>query len=201
MGTGLDVLPERLVRLVDDLLEVSRISRGAIELRKESMDLASVIESAVETSRQLIDARNIELRVDFPKEPLQLDADPVRVTQIIANLLHNSAKYTDPGGRISIRAERRGDEAIVTVADTGLGIPAEMLPRVFDLFTQVDRTLGRAQGAPGRDLVDRSPAGETGARAGVERADLDSGAFDHRIWNSRFAAKITGERQNAIDTS
>ena len=144
---------EHLVRLVDDLLEVSRISRGAIELRKESMDLASVIESAVETSRQLIDAHNIELRVDFPKEPLRLDADPVRVTQIIANLLHNSAKYTDPGGRISIRAERRGDEAIVTVADTGLGIPAEMLPRVFDLFTQVDRTLGRAQGGLGIGLA------------------------------------------------
>ncbi len=144
---------DHLVRLVDDLLEVSRINRGAIELKKEPLDLASVIENAVETSRQSIDAANLELRVDLCKEPLRIEADPVRLTQIITNLLNNAAKYTDPGGRVDVRAERQGDEAVVSVADTGVGIPAEMLPRVFDLFAQVDRTLGRAQGGLGIGLA------------------------------------------------
>jgi len=150
---------DHLVRLVDDLLEVSRISRGTIPLKKEPLDLVSVIEDAVETSRQLFETGDLELRIDLPKEPLRLEADPVRITQVIANLLNNAAKYTDPGGRIDLRAERQGDEAVVTVADTGVGIPADMLPRVFDLFAQVDRTLGRAQGGLGiglalvRDLI------------------------------------------------
>lgn len=150
---------EHLVRLVDDLLEVSRISRGVIELRKEPLDFASVIHAAVEMSRELISASNLELRIDLPQEPLRLEADPVRLTQVIANLLNNAAKYTDPGGSVEVRAERQGDEVIVTVADTGVGIPANMLPRVFDLFAQVNRTLGRAQGGLGiglalvRDLV------------------------------------------------
>jgi signal transduction histidine kinase/CheY-like chemotaxis protein len=144
---------DHLVCLVDDLLEVSRIRCGRIELKKERLDLGNIIQNAAEASRQHIDANNLELLIDLADAPLQLDADPVRLTQVFVNLLNNAAKYTNEGGRVEIRAERQCDAAIVTVADTGVGIPADMLPRVFDLFAQVDRTLGRAQGGLGIGLA------------------------------------------------
>jgi PAS domain S-box-containing protein len=143
---------KHLVRLVDDLLEVSRITRGKIELRKEPVDLAAVVAQAVETSQPLIRANGHELTVSLPPEPLPLEADPVRLCQVFANLLNNAAKYTPPGGRIEVAAERQGDGVAVAVRDTGEGIPAEMLPRVFDLFTQVDRSIDRAQGGLGIGL-------------------------------------------------
>ena len=143
----------RMVRLVDDLLEVSRITGGKIELRKEPVALASVVESAVETSRPLIEAAAHQLSVELSPEPLLIDADPVRMAQVISNLLNNAAKYTLEGGRITLTAEQQGDEAVVTVRDNGLGIPAEMLPRVFEMFAQVDRTLKRAQGGLGIGLA------------------------------------------------
>lgn len=142
-----------LIRLVDELLEVSRITRGKIELMIERIDLAAVIRQAVETSRPVIDRGGHALRVELPDAPLPLDADPVRMTQVFTNLLNNAAKYTEPGGEIVVRADRRGREAVITVTDSGLGIPPEMLPRVFDLFTQVHRTLGRAQGGLGIGLA------------------------------------------------
>jgi PAS domain S-box-containing protein len=150
---------EHLVRLFDDLLEVSRISRGVIELKKERVDVTSVVSNAAEACRQLIEARKLELRLALPAEPLWIEADPVRIAQVVSNLLNNAAKYTDPGGRIELQVTRQGDEAIITVADTGIGIPADMLTHVFDLFAQVDRTVRRAQGGLGiglalvRDLV------------------------------------------------
>ncbi|PWB83735.1 MAG: histidine kinase, partial [Methylocystaceae bacterium] len=148
-----------LVRLVDDLLEVSRISRGDIELRKKRVDLAAVIGQAMETSQPLIRAGRHEASVSLGPEPLIVDGDPMRLSQVFANLVNNAAKYTQAGGRISLTAARSGDEAIVGVRDTGVGIPAEMLPRVFDLFTHIDR---RSDGAAGlgiglalvRDLVE-----------------------------------------------
>jgi signal transduction histidine kinase len=142
-----------MVRLVDDLLEVSRITRGKIELRKERIELAAALRSAVETSRPLVEAACHQLAISVPPEPLLLEADPVRLSQVIANLLNNAAKYTEEGGRICLTARREGGEAVVSVRDTGLGIPAEMLPRVFDMFAQVDRTLKRSQGGLGIGLT------------------------------------------------
>jgi PAS domain S-box-containing protein len=144
---------DHLVRLVDDLLDVSRISCGKIELKMERVNLAKVIDHAIETVRQAIEARDLKLSVIAPEPPLFLDADPVRLAQVFANLLNNAAKYTDAGGRIEISADRRGSEAVVSVTDTGVGIPAEMLGRVFDLFTQVNSTLGRSHGGLGIGLA------------------------------------------------
>ena len=142
-----------MVRLVDDLLEVSRITRGKIELRKERVELAAVVRSAVETSQPLIEAARHELTVALPAEPLILDADPVRLAQVLANLLNNAAKYTPEGGRIWLAARHEGPEAVVSVRDTGAGMPAEMLPKVFDLFMQGDRTYSRSQGGLGIGLT------------------------------------------------
>lgn len=144
---------EHLIRLVDDLLEVSRITRGKIDLKKRRLDLGEVLRHALETAQPMIDAGGHELRVELPSEPMELDADPVRLAQVFTNLLNNAAKYTEHGGVVELVAERRGREAVVAVRDSGVGIPPEMLPRVFDLFTQVDRSLGRAQGGLGIGLA------------------------------------------------
>ncbi|BDV35493.1 PAS domain S-box protein [Methylocystis iwaonis] len=144
---------EHLIRLVDDLLEVSRITRGKIELKKRRIDLGEVLRHAIETAQPMIDAGGHELKVELPSEPMELDADPVRLAQVFTNLLNNAAKYTEQGGIIELVAERRGREAAIAVRDSGVGIPPEMLPRVFDLFTQVDRSLGRAQGGLGIGLA------------------------------------------------
>jgi len=142
-----------LVRLVDDLLEVSRITRGKIELRRERVEVAAVLRSAVETSRPLIEAARHQLAITVPPEPLTLEADAVRLSQVIANLLNNAAKYTEEGGQVWLTARREGGEVVISVRDTGLGIPAEMLPRVFDMFAQVGRTLKRSQGGLGIGLT------------------------------------------------
>jgi PAS domain S-box-containing protein len=142
-----------MVRLVDDLMEVSRITRGKIELRKEQVELAAVVRSAVDTSKPLIDTARHQLAISLPAEPLILEADPVRLAQVLANLLNNAAKYTDDGGQIWLTARREGANVVVSVRDTGMGIPADMLQKVFDLFTQVDRTYNRAQGGLGIGLT------------------------------------------------
>jgi PAS domain S-box-containing protein len=142
-----------LVRLVDDLMEVARVTRGRIELRREPVDLGATLRSAVETSRPLIEAARHVLTLDIPTEPVTLIADPVRLAQIVANLLNNAAKYTEDGGRISLSARREGNHAVISVRDSGVGIPLEVLPRVFDLFAQADRTYQRAQGGLGIGLT------------------------------------------------
>jgi CheY-like chemotaxis protein/two-component sensor histidine kinase len=142
-----------IVRLVDDLLEVSRITTGKIELRREPVEIASVVRTAIEASRPLIEGGGHHLAIVIPPEPITLDADPVRLAQVIANLLNNAAKYTDAGGQIWLTVRRDGDAVVVSVRDTGSGIPREMLPRVFDLFTQVDRRSNRAQGGLGIGLT------------------------------------------------
>jgi signal transduction histidine kinase/CheY-like chemotaxis protein len=142
-----------LVRLVDDLMEVSRITRGKIELRKERLELAAVARNAVEISRPVIDAARVHLSLALPPEPIELDGDFVRLSQVLANLLNNAAKYTNQGGQIWLSAKRDRDELAISVRDTGIGIPAEMLPSVFDLFVQVDRATSRAQGGLGIGLT------------------------------------------------
>jgi len=142
-----------LVRLVDDLLEISRINSGKIELRKEPVELAAVVRTALEISRPLIDAGGHQLAIALPREPITVEADPVRLSQIIANLLNNAAKYTDPGGQIWLTADRQAGEAVILVRDTGIGLAADVLPRVFDMFTQVDRDHKRAQGGLGIGLA------------------------------------------------
>jgi PAS domain S-box-containing protein len=140
-----------LIRLVDDLLEVSRISRGKIELKPARVELAAVVQSALETSRPVIEASQHRLEVSLPREPLELQADHVRLAQVLSNLLNNAAKYTDPGGRITLAARRDGAQALVSVTDSGIGIAPEALPRVFEMFVQVDRT--RARGGLGIGLA------------------------------------------------
>jgi PAS domain S-box-containing protein len=141
-----------LVRLVDDLVEVSRISAGKIRLKIERVNLADVLRHAVETAQPAIERAGHVLTMQIPVASLFLDGDPVRLAQIFANLLNNAAKYTDSGGAISLAAERSGDQAIITVSDNGIGISPAMLPRVFDLFAQEDRRGARAQGGLGIGL-------------------------------------------------
>ena len=142
-----------MVRLVDDLLEVSRITRGKIELRKEPVEVAAVVRSAVETSRPLIEAAGHELDPVDSRRAAHLDGDPVRLAQVLANLLNNAAKYTEPAGRSGSRSGARATAVAISVRDTGMGIPPDMLPRVFELFTQVDRHADRAQGGLGIGLT------------------------------------------------
>ncbi len=142
-----------LTRLVDDLLDVSRIVRGQITLEKSPVDLADVVRHALETSRPLVRERKHQLTVSLPADPLPLDADLTRLAQVVANLLINAAKYTPEGGRIRLEAEPRDGAVELRVRDTGMGIAPSLLPHVFDLFTQGARTLDRAQGGLGIGLT------------------------------------------------
>ncbi|MGE5095808.1 MAG: ATP-binding protein [Betaproteobacteria bacterium] len=143
---------QHMVRMVDDLLEVSRISRGKIELRREMVELASVLRSAVDTSLPLVEAGKHRLSVEIPAEPIVLHADPVRLAQVFANLLNNSAKYTPDGGRIGVRVSLEDGMAKICVVDDGEGIPPAMLSRVFNMFTQLHTGI-RAQGGLGIGLT------------------------------------------------
>jgi PAS domain S-box-containing protein len=144
---------QQMTRLVDDLLDVSRITRGKIELRQEQVELATVVSSAVEASRPLIEKWGHELTVAIPAEPVRLEADVTRLSQVLSNLLNNAAKYTDQGGHIWLTAERQSDQVLIRVRDTGIGIPTEMLSRIFEMFKQVDRSLERSEGGLGIGLT------------------------------------------------
>ena len=144
---------EHLVRLVDDLLDVSRISRGKLELRKERLSLASVVENALEVCGALAREHDQELTVALPDEPLYVDADKTRLVQALCNLLSNSVKYSERGGQIWLSVEREDDQAVIRVKDNGIGIPPENLPTIFELFTQVDRSLEKSQGGLGVGLT------------------------------------------------
>ncbi len=143
----------QMVRLVDDLLDVSRITRGKVELKRERVDLRTVIQSAVETAQPWIEEHRHKLTVNLPEHPLIMDADPTRLAQVFSNLLNNAAKYTSPEGHIELTVTSSDRELQVSVKDNGMGIPASMLPKVFELFTQVDRTLERSQGGLGIGLT------------------------------------------------
>jgi PAS domain S-box-containing protein len=144
---------KHLSRLVDDLLDVSRITAGKVQLQKQPVELASVLNTALEAIRPLLSERRQELTVRLPPEPVRLDADPVRLAQIVSNLLNNAHKYTPDGGHISLHAGRDGSEVEIRVRDDGIGIPSELLNQVFDLFTQGDRSLARSKGGLGIGLT------------------------------------------------
>jgi PAS domain S-box-containing protein len=143
----------QMVRLVDDLLELSRITRGKIELRLAPGSLHGVIEAAIETSRPLIEASGHVLHLHLSSEPITLNADAVRLAQVFSNLLNNAAKYTEPGGSITIKAWTESGDAVVEVSDTGIGISSSVLPRVFDMFSQGDSRHRHAQGGLGIGLT------------------------------------------------
>jgi PAS domain S-box-containing protein len=142
-----------MVRLVDDLMEVSRITRGSIDLRKEPVELAAIIRNAVETSKPLIEAAKLQLAISLPPDSVVIDGDAVRLAQVVANLLNNAAKYTNEGGQIWLTGRSEIDEAVISVRDNGIGIPAAMQLHVFDMFTQVDQERTRSQGGLGIGLT------------------------------------------------
>jgi PAS domain S-box-containing protein len=174
----LDQQLDHLVRLVDDLLELSRISSGKVALRLESVDLNAVLQAAADTSDPVIASKHHQLRIELADAPMIVKGDPVRLVQVVANLLNNAAKYTPDSGQIALLLRRDESEGVITVRDSGLGIPDDMLPRVFDMFTQVDQSLHRAQGGLGiglalaRSLVElhggRISAHSRGAEQGSE---------------------------------
>jgi signal transduction histidine kinase len=143
---------EQVVRLVNDLLDVSRITRGKVELHRERVDLRAVVRQAVETSLPLLNAARHELTVDLAGDPVIVRGDPFRLTQVTANLLNNAAKYTDAGGRVCVWLGPQDGRAVLRVKDTGIGLRADDLPRVFDLFTQLASAGDRAQGGLGIGL-------------------------------------------------
>jgi signal transduction histidine kinase/ActR/RegA family two-component response regulator len=143
----------QMAQLIDGLLEVSRITRGKVQLHKETIGVGGLVARVVETVRPLMEARRHQITVELPLEPLRAEADPLRLEQMLVNLLDNAAKYTPPGGRVAVGVERAGDAAVIRVTDNGDGIAPEVLPRVFELFEQADRTLDRSQGGLGLGLT------------------------------------------------
>jgi signal transduction histidine kinase len=143
----------QLSKLVDDLLDVSRITRGKVELKLATVELAAAATQAIEGCRPLLDGRQQQLAVSFPNEPLAVHADQVRLVQVLSNLLNNAAKYTAKGGQVWLTIERENEEAVVSVRDNGTGIDGKLLPNVFDLFTQCDRSLARSEGGLGIGLT------------------------------------------------
>ena len=143
----------QMERLIEDLLDIARITRNKLILRRTPLELATVIQQAVEGCRPLAEAAKHEVSVDLPAEPLRMDGDAVRLVQVFGNLLSNACKYTDPGGRITLRGTREDGEIVVSVSDDGIGIRPDLLPRVFDIFTQVDSRLERARGGLGLGLA------------------------------------------------
>ncbi|MET0410033.1 MAG: ATP-binding protein [Polyangiaceae bacterium] len=142
-----------LVRLVDDLLDVAKITRGKVELKKESLEVADVLDKAVEIASHLFEQRRHQLTIDVPKQGLLWTGDPVRLAQAVANLLTNAARYTNPGGHVQLSAQRDGDELVIRVLDDGVGIASDMLPHVFELFVQGKRSSDRAEGGLGIGLA------------------------------------------------
>jgi CheY-like chemotaxis protein len=142
----------QMVRLVDDLLDVARITTGKVEIRHEPIDVADAITDAIETSQPLFGERHERLTIVPPPQPVFVSGDRTRLAQVFANLLNNSEKYSEPGQPIAIRFGREGDQAVIRITDAGIGIHPDMLPRVFDMFRQADRTGGRSRGGLGIGL-------------------------------------------------
>jgi len=166
---------DRRTRLVDDLLDVSRITLGKIKLRPERLEIVAAIAGAVEISRPLIEAHRHEFVVTVPEHPIALNGDLARLTQVVANLLNNAAKYQNEGGRIDLLVELAGHEVVITVRDRGIGIPAQMLPKVFELFSQGERTLDRSHGglgiglSPVKTVVEMHGGSVSATSEGVDR--------------------------------
>jgi PAS domain S-box-containing protein len=163
----------RMVRLVDDLLDISRITKGKLRLLKEPVELREIVNRSAESARPFMDARKHEFSVSLPTRPIWVQADAARMEQVVVNLLNNAAKYTDPGGLIRITVSRQGGEAVIQVRDNGVGIAPVLLPHVFELFTQIDGSLGRSYGGLGiglalaRNLVEMHQGRIEAASAGL----------------------------------
>jgi len=185
-----------MVRLVDDLLDVSRVSRGKVTLRKELVSVRAVIDTAIETSRPVLQAARHHFETSISGMPLWIDADPTRISQVISNVLNNAAKYTPDGGHIRLVAEPSGDFVEVRITDSGVGIAAEQLPKVFDMFAQVDPTLERARGGLGiglslsKMLVEMHGGTIDAASAGLGRGST----FRLRLPLAPSPAVTSGER-------
>jgi PAS domain S-box-containing protein len=149
----IDEQMQHMTRLIDDLLDVSRVTRGTLKLRKEEVELSQVVKNAVNRTRYIIDESGVQLTVELPPRPVKLHADPVRLTQVLSNLLNNAAKYTEPGGSIILRAERRGNDVVISVKDTGIGMPPDKLQHIFEVFAQLDISLERTRGGLGLGLT------------------------------------------------
>ena len=188
-----------LVRLVDDLLDVSRITRGKFELRKQPIELAAVVSRTVESVRSLMNERQHHLRIDLPAEALRLEADPDRVEQVLANLLNNAAKYTPHGGEIRFDAQREGDEIVLRVRDNGIGIRAEAMSHLFDLFHQADRVPGRVSEGLGvgltlvRNLVEMHCGSVSATSAGLNQGSEFVVRLPALPSRSRPAAPLSAE--------
>ena len=162
-----------MVRLVDDLLDISRITKGKLRLTKEHVELRVVVNHAAESVRPFMEARKHEFSLSLPTGPIWVEADPARMEQVVVNLLNNAAKYTDPGGLVRLSVSREGGEAVIRVRDNGVGIAPELLPHIFELFTQVDGSLGRSYGGLGiglalaRNLVEMHDGRLQAASAGL----------------------------------
>ena len=188
-----------MVRLVDDLIEVSRISRGLITLRHEAVSLRDIVDAAVESSRPLIDREHHRLTLRFDGPAPWVRGDPVRLTQLLVNLLNNAARYTDAGGQIDVSLSREGGEAVLTVADSGIGIAAEQLPRLFELFSQLDRSHSRSQGGLGIGLsLAQTLARLHGGQLSAASEGLGLGSrFQLRL--PEIAAPEVVQRETALD--
>lgn len=200
-----------MVRLIDDLLDVSRINRNKMELRRSRLVLADIINSAVETARPLISEAGHELTISLPGEPLHLDADLTRLAQVFANLLTNSAKYTPRGGKIRLYAEREANQVSVAITDNGIGIPRESLPTIFDMFSQVDRSIERSTGGLGIGLalvkglvemhggsVQATSAGEGQGSTFTVRLPLVENFEPKALNNAASPAGFTGPRRRVL---
>jgi CheY-like chemotaxis protein len=142
-----------MTRLLDDLLDVSRITRGKLVLQRSPTELGPILADAIEAARPVLDARQHHISIELPKEPVRLEADPVRLAQVFSNLLINAAKYTDPGGHIRLWALQESGQVVVSVRDSGTGISAELMPRLFTLFAQGSTALDRSEGGLGVGLA------------------------------------------------
>lgn len=143
----------QLVRLIDDLLDLSRFTRGKIRLRMETVELSDILEAAIETSRPLIEAAQHQLIVNMPKTRIYFEGDATRLTQVVVNLLNNAAKYTEPKGKIVLSGEKKDDQVVIRLQDNGIGIAPEMIPHIFDIFTQANRSEHQLQGGLGIGLA------------------------------------------------
>ena len=178
--------------LLDDLLDMSRVTRGKLALRKCATELRAVLDAAIETARPLLDAKQHRLEVQAPPEPVHFQADPLRLAQILSNLLTNAAKYTDPGGHVRLRARVEGAEVVVSVADNGIGLPAEVLPTVFGMFSQVAAHDERSAGGLGIGLaLSRGLAELHGGRIDAWSAGLNQG--------SEFTLRVPVGQVGAVD--
>jgi two-component system CheB/CheR fusion protein len=149
----IDEQMRHMTRLIDDLLDVSRVTRGTLELRKEQIELSQVMKNAVDKTRSFIDESGVQLIVALPAQPIRLNADSFRLTQVLYNLLHNAAKYTECGGSITLSAQRQGNEVVVSVKDSGIGMPVDKLQHIFEVFAQLDTALERTRGGLGLGLT------------------------------------------------